>query len=119
MKNIFLTSALLIVGLLIGFNRLSNAQAPQQSAPPVKYEYLMVSTFEGGKNELRKLIIFNPDGTIQEKPLRDISYATKGFEENNITINNTLQELGNQEWELITISEELGRHRYNFKRIKR
>ena len=118
MKNIFLASALLIAGLLIGFNWVSNAQIPQQPNPSVKYEYLMVTTFEGGKNEHRKLLIFNPDGTMQEKPLRDINYATKGFEENSITINSTLQELGNQGWELVTISE-LGRHRYNFKRIKR
>jgi hypothetical protein len=125
MKNIFLASALLIAGLLIGFNWVSNAQTPQQPKPPFRYEYLMVVAVEWGGSEFNKITIINPDGTKQEKEIKDIALIGGKLKENYIInsekLATTFQELGNYGWELVTVSSsgvDYG-HRYDFKRIKR
>ena len=115
MKNIFLASALLIAGLLIGFNWVSNAQTPQQPTPPVRYDYLMVSTYEYGTKK-DAITIINIDGTKKEIPLTG---EAKLYSEQ---ISNALQEIGSQGWELVDVSGLGGfqqLQRSHFKRIKR
>jgi hypothetical protein len=115
MKKIVLISLLVFSLSVIG---------KAQNTTPVKYDYLLVTIDEIGTDN--SLTILKTDGTSEDLPLASISGVKpqENFDENNATIINALKNLGEQGWELVSISDVSVQNtranfsRYVFKKIK-
>ena len=101
---------------LIAFS-LSIVVKAQSTNAEVKYDYLLLTLDEIGNDN--SLTIIKSDGTKEETELSKLS-GTKpqtNFESNNNTLVNTLKKLGDQGWELVSISDvTVERTSYQFSR---